>query len=267
LAGIGLFIALVVFLVAGATTGFLPLTLVEFATYTGYIVVALAVLYFAYVIGFVCRDKIERGRIAVCAFLFVGAAVFWAGFEQAGSSMTLFARDFTDRMLGTFEVPAGSVQNVNALLIILLAPVIGMLWVKLGSRNPSIPVKFAMGLVLLGAGFVVLAWGSTHVDPGKVGMQWLVVTYFFHTVGELCLSPVGLSSMTKLAPKRLVGQMMGTWFMGAALGNLFAGLVGGYIESMPMPNLFGTVAGISVGAGILFLLLSPLINKLAHGVR
>ncbi|HVS16273.1 MAG TPA: peptide MFS transporter [Thermoanaerobaculia bacterium] len=265
--GVGSFAVLVAVLIAGSSAGYVPLTLVQFATWTGYIVVALAVLYFAYVITFVCRDRIERGRIGVCAFLFVGAALFWAGFEQAGSSMTLFARDFTDRMLGTFEVPAGSVQNVNALLIILLAPVVGALWIKLGARNPSIPVKFALGLVLLGVGFLVLAWGANYVDPGKVGMQWLVVTYFFHTVGELCLSPVGLSSMTKLAPERLVGQMMGTWFMGAALGNLFAGLIGGYIESMPMPNLFGTVAAISVGAGLLFLVFSPLINRLAHGVR
>jgi POT family proton-dependent oligopeptide transporter len=267
LLGVGLFVALAIVLLAGSSMGFLPLTLVQFATYTGYIVVALAVVYFAYVITFVCRDRVERGRIGVCAVLFVGAALFWAGFEQAGSSMTLFARDFTDRMVGTFEVPAGSVQNVNAMLIIFLAPVTGALWIKLGSRNPSIPVKFAMGLALLGVGFLVLAWGATYVDPGKVGMQWLVVTYFFHTIGELCLSPVGLSSMTKLAPERLVGQMMGTWFMGAALGNLFAGLVGGYIETMPMPNLFGTVAGISIGAGLLFLLFSPLINRMAHGVK
>ena len=123
-------------------------------------------------------------------------------------------------------------QTINPIFIILLAPVIGMAWVWLGKRNPSIPVKFGIGLVLLGVGFLVLSWGSTYVEAGaKVGMRWLIVTYFLHTVGELCLSPVGLSSITKLSPDRLVGQMMGTWFMGAALGNLIAGLVAGYIES------------------------------------
>ena len=170
--------------------------------------------------------------------------------------MNIFARDLTDRTLFGWEVPTTWLQSVNPIFIILLAPVMGMLWVWLGSRNPSIPVKFGAGLILLGVGFLVMAWGSTYLsgDGSKVGMGWLVATYFFHTVGALCLSPVGLSSVTKLAPDRLVGQMMGTWFMGAALGNLIAGLVAGYIESMPLPNLFGTVAVIVAASGFLFLL-------------
>ena len=145
---------------------------------------------------------------------------------------------------------------------------------QLGARNPSIPVKFGMGLALLGVGFLVLAWGSLYVPEGSagnpaigVGMTWLVVTYFFHTVGELALSPVGLSSVTKLSPHRLVGQMMGTWFMGAALGNLVAGLIAGRIETLPPEQLFTVVAGIAVGSGLLFLLFSPLINRLTHGVK
>jgi len=113
-----------------------------------------------------------------------------------------------------------------------------------------------------------LAWGATFRDgdAARVGMQWLVVTYFLQTVGELCLSPVGLSSMTKLAPDRLVGQMMGTWFMGAALGNLIAGRVGGKIESLPLPQLFGTVAAIAAGAGLLFWVFSKPIKKMCQGV-
>ncbi len=267
-AGLGLVILLVVVLVGLSAAGLLPITLVSFAQITGLIVVVLAAVYFAYVIAFVCRDGTERRRIGLCALLFLGAAMFWSGFEQAGSSMNLFARDFTDRtVLGT-EIGAGVLQSVNPLFIILLAPVIGMLWVWLGERrNPSIPVKFGLGLVLLGVGFLVLAWGSTYVEAGKVGMSWLVVTYFLHTVGELCLSPVGLSSITKLAPDRLVGQMMGTWFMGAALGNLIAGLVAGYIEALPLVELFGTVAAIVIGSGVLFLLFARPFNKLAVGVK
>ena len=188
--------------------------------------------------------------------------------------MNIYARDLTDRVIFGWEVPTSWLQSVNPIFIILLAPVMGMLWVKLGARNPSIPVKFGMGLALLGVGFLVLAWGSFYVPEGAaenpaigVGMTWLVVTYFFHTVGELALSPVGLSSVTKLSPHRLVGQMMGTWFMGAALGNLVAGLIAGRIETLPPEQLFTVVASIAVGSGLLFLLFSPLINRLTHGVK
>ncbi len=258
--GLTVVLAMVATITVLSVLGFIPL--VAFARATGVIVAILAVLYFAYVIAFQCHDRGERQRVGVCAALFLGAAMFWSGFEQAGSSMNLFARDFTDRMFLGSEITAGTLQSVNPLFIILLAPVMGALWVWLGSRSPSIPVKFGYGLVLLGAGFLVLAWGSTYVDPGQVGMRWLVATYFLHTVGELCLSPVGLSSITKLAPDRLVGQMMGTWFMGSALGNLFAGLVAGFIEDLPLPQLFGAVAFIVIVAGLLFFLFSPLIKKM-----
>ncbi len=266
-------LSIVVVLALGAAiiglgwAGRLPLTLVSFAEATGLIVAALAVVYFAGVIAFVCRDQVERRRAGLCAALFVGAAMFWSGFEQAGSSMNLFAKDLTDRFLFGQEIPAGWLQSVNPIFIILLAPVVGMLWVWLGSRNPSIPVKFGAGLLLLGAGFLVMAWGSTFLAQGKVGMQWLVATYFLHTVGELCLSPVGLSSVTKLAPERLVGQMMGTWFMGSALGNLVAGLVTRFIETMPQAQLFGTVAMIGIATGAAFLVLARPLNWLAAGVK
>ncbi len=261
--GLGVVVAGIVILVALASAGILPVTLLGFAQATGVIVTILALAYFAWVIGFVCHNTTERNRVGVCAILFLGAALFWSGFEQAGSSMNLFARDFTERSFFGYEITAGALQSVNPLFIILLAPVMGMLWVWLDRRSPSIPAKFGAGLILLGVGFLVLAWGSTFLVGGaKVGMQWLVVTYFFHTVGELCLSPVGLSSMSKLAPDRLVGQMMGTWFMGSALGNLIAGLVAGYIEDMPLPNLFGTVAMIVIVSGGVFLVITPLIKKM-----
>ncbi len=265
--GLAVLVATVAAVWGLSSAGILPLTLLTFAQTTGVIVVILAALYFTYVIAFVCRDTTERKRIGLCALLFVGAAMFWSGFEQAGSSMNLFARDFTDRFIGGTEIGAGILQAVNPIFIILLAPIVGMAWVWLGKYNPSIPVKFGLGLVLLGLGFFVMSWGSSYLDQGKVGMQWLVATYFLHTVGELCLSPVGLSSTTKLAPDRLVGQMMGTWFMGAALGNLIAGLVAGYIEAMPLTQLFGTVATIVGIAGLAFLVLAKPIGKLAVGIR
>jgi POT family proton-dependent oligopeptide transporter len=157
---------------------------------------------------------------------------------------------------------------VNPVFIIAFAPVFGWLWVALGRFNPSLAVKFGLGLVLLGAGFLVVAWAAVYATPENgVSPMWLVVTYFLHTSGELCLSPIGLSATTKLSPKPLVGQMMGIWFMGAALGNLVAGLVAGQIENLPMTQLFATVAAISIGSGILFVLFKGPITKLAQGVK
>jgi POT family proton-dependent oligopeptide transporter len=274
--GIGLAaaLALVAGIVGLGAIGVMNLTVYGFAQATGAIVVVVAVIYFAAVITFGCHDTVERQRVFVIFLLFLGAAMFWSGFEQAGSSMNIYARDLTDRILFGWEVPTTWLQSVNPVFIILLAPVIGLLWVRLGSRNPSIPLKFGMGLVLLGVGFIVLAWGALYVPENAadnpaigVGMTWLVVTYFFHTVGELALSPVGLSSVTKLSPQRLVGQMMGTWFMGAALGNLVAGLIASRIESLPPQQLFTVVASIAIGSGLLFVLLSPFINRLTHGVK
>ena len=272
--GLAITAALVVAVYALVTTGVMPFSVIGFAQTTGLIVVVIAALYFAYVIMLGCHDKTERHRVFVIFLLFLGAAMFWSGFEQAGSSMNIFTRDFTDRELLGWLVPTSWLQSVNPIFIILLAPVMGMLWVKLAERSPSIPVKFGFGLVMLGVGFLVLAWGSLYVPEGAadnpevgVAMTWLVVTYFFHTVGELALSPVGLSSITKLSPHRLVGQMMGTWFMGAALGNLVAGLVSGRIETLPPEQLFTVVAGIVVGAGLLFWLFSPIINRMTHGVK
>lgn len=184
--------------------------------------------------------------------------------------MNLFARDLTDRVLFGWEVPTTWLQNVNPFFIIVLAPVFGWLWTTLANRNanPSIPVKFSLGLLGLSAGFFVLAWGSANAsETARVGMSWLVVTYFLHTVGELCLSPVGLSSMTKLAPKDRVGQMMGIWFVAAALGNLFAGLVAGQLEQLAPAALFSAVATFVGGAGVIALILSPFAKKLTAGIE
>ncbi len=260
----------------------LGLTIENVAQALGYAISILAVLYFGSILAFVKLTAQEKKRVFVIFLLFVGAALFWSGFEQAGSSMNLFAERYTDRVVMGYEAPTSWLQSVNPLFIILLAPVFGWLWVALGKLEPSIPFKFGAGLVILGAGFLVMAWGSTYVPEelraavaageGTTGMtgvspNWLIVTYFLHTCGELCLSPVGLSSVTKLSPHRLVGQMMGTWFMGAALGNLIAGLVAGRIESMPLPELFGTVATIVIVSGAAFLILTIPIKKLIGDLK
>ena len=213
---------------------------------------------------------VQERRLMVIFWLFLLASVFWGGFEQAGSSLNIFARDLTDRVYFGWEMPAGWLQNINPLFIVLLAPVFGTLWVKLARRNanPSIPMKFALGLFGLSAGFFVLYWGATQATADNpVTPAWLVVTYFLHTCGELCLSPVGLSSMTKLAPKDRVGQMMGVWFIAAALGNLFAGLVAGQLEDVAHHVLFVSVALVTGGIGVLALLMSRPVRKLMGHVE
>ena len=267
LRGLGVVAAAALALVALTSAGLLTLTVEAVARTVSLSISILAVLYFSYVILFACRDGLERRRVGLIFVLFIAAALFWSGFEQAGSSMNLFAKEHTDLMILSWEFPAGWLQQVNPLFIVLLAPLMGMLWVGLGSRNPSLGVKFAFALALLGAGFFVMAWGSQYVAAGKVSPVWLVTTYFFHTVGELCLSPVGLSSITKLSPTRLVGQMMGTWFMGAALGNLIAGLMAGRLETMTAEELFFDVAVTSVVAGAVFLICARPIRWLAAGVK
>lgn len=250
------------------TSGIISLSLQGVAQGTGVIILIIAVLFFAYILLFGKLELVEKKRVIVLFFLFIGAALFWSGFEQAGSSMNLFADRLTDRVIVGIETPASWLQSVNPLFIILFAPVFAWLWVRLGSKEPSIPTKFAYGLSLLGIGFFVMAWAATYAsEETLVSPAWLVVTYFLHTSGELCLSPVGLSSTTKLSPRRFVGQMMGIWFMGAALGNLIAGLVGGQFETMPLAELFSTVAMITIGAGLVFLVFSKPIQKLIGGVR
>ncbi len=235
------------------------------AGWMGYAVIAIAVLYFAYLLLLTDHTPLEKRRFGVIFWLFVLSAIFWSGFEQAGSSLNLFARDFTDRGIGSWTVPASMLQSINSTFIIILAPVFGSLWVFLAriKRNPSIPVKFGLGLLGLAAGFFVIAWGAANASTENlVSPAWLVVMYFLHTVGELCLSPVGLSSVTKLAPASRVGQMMGVWFIGTALGNLFAGLVAGRLESLAPAAVFQTVAMIIGAAGLVALLVYKPVKKL-----
>ena len=213
---------------------------------------------------------VERKRLMVIFWLFLLAAIFWSGFEQAGSSMNLFAADLTDRVFFGWEMPTTWLQNVNPFFIIILAPVFGAVWQWLArrDRNPSIPVKFGLGLLGLAAGFFVLSWGSAYAtDATRVSVVWLVVTYFLHTCGELALSPVGLSSMTKLAPAGRVGQMMGIWFIASALGNLFAGLVAGNLEVLPPSALFRSVAMFAGAAGLVALVVSPWVKRLTGGIQ
>lgn len=251
-------------------SGTLGISLEQLAGSLGVVVVLITLGYFGYIITAGGHTADEKKKLGVILWLFILAALFWSGFEQAGSSLNLVARDLVDREVFGAVIPASTLQLVNPLFIVIFAPIFGALWVSLAKRNanPSIPVKFGLGLLGLSAGFFVISWGAAQAAGGaSIAMTWLVVTYFLHTVGELCLSPVGLSSMTKLAPRNRVSQMMGIWFVAAALGNLFAGLLAGQIEDLPAADLFQFVAFLVGGGGIVALLASPFVKKLMGDVE
>jgi proton-dependent oligopeptide transporter, POT family len=265
-------IALVVTL---AATGVITLDAQVLGHYLTYVLVSLAVLYFSYLFIGGGLDSNEKKRLLVIGVLFVFAAVFWSAFEQAPTSLNLFAKDFTNRTIGSFEVPAVWFQSVNSAFIIIFAPVFAWIWTRLGrnGRDLSSPTKFSLGLLLAGVGFLVMIPAARIVvNSGgavKVSALWLVFSYLFQTLGELCLSPVGLSSMTKLSPRRYVGQVMGIWFLAAALGNLIAGLVGGRINPEKleqMPQLLNATTASLIVSGIALGLLAIPIRRLMQGV-
>lgn len=208
-------------------------------------------------------------RLAVIGILFVFATIFWAAFEQAGSSLTLFADKLTDNSIFGYAFPSSWFQSVNALLIILLAPVFSWLWLGLGTKQPSSPGKFSFGLLFAGLGFVVVAIAALSATPtNRVGPGWLILVYLLHTIGELCLSPVGLSTVTKLAPAKLVGLMMGVWFLAASLGNYIGGNIAGMFDENAagvIPKLFGGVALVTILSAGILVALTPMVRKMIAG--
>jgi POT family proton-dependent oligopeptide transporter len=211
----------------------------------------------------------EWKRIAVIGILFLFATAFWGAFEQAGSSLTLFADRNTSTSLLGFDFPSSWFQSVQPLFIIILSGVFAWFWLKLGKREPSSPMKFVFGLIFVGLGFLLLVPAAqiSQSQGVRVSPMWLVGLYFLHTVGELCLSPVGLSTVTKLAPPRIVGFMMGIWFMSISLGGKLGAWVAGYFDRFPLPTLFGLVAATTIGAGVVLITLVPTIRKLMGGVH
>jgi len=207
----------------------------------------------------------EWKRIAMIGVLFIFALIFWSAFEQAGSSLTLFADRYTRLSIGRWSFPSSWFQVEQPLFVLALAPVFAWMWVKLGAKQPSSALKFAFGLLLVGFGFLVLVPAAARAQQMgvKVSPMWLTTTYLIHTFGELCLSPVGLSLVTKLSPKRLVGLMMGVWFLAASLGNKIAGWVAGFFDVIPVARLFSYVVAVTIAAGIVLLIFSKPVKKLS----
>jgi POT family proton-dependent oligopeptide transporter len=212
----------------------------------------------------------EWKRIAVIFMFFVFAAIFWAAYEQAASTLSLFADRYANRNLLGFEIPVSWYVSIQAMFVIMLSPVFAWLWVRLGPREPATPVKFTLGLVFVGLSFVLLFPAGSMAQSGagvKVSSMWLFAAYFLQVVGELCLSPVGNSVVTKLAPARIVGVMMGVWFLAIAVGNKMAGWIAGFSSTVPLTTLFGGLAAATLGAAvILFILIKP-IKSMMGGVK
>lgn len=254
-------------LVLLAICGLLPIGVVQLANLTGVAMIALAIAFFGNVLLFAKLSGPEKKAVAVIAIFFVCAAVFWAGYEQAGSTLNLFARDHTDRsFLGSWfasgQHPVSWYQIAQAVFVLGLAPLFAWIWISLGKRgrDPSAGAKFGLGLLQLGLSFLVMMVAAQTVlrSGHRVLPMWLIVTYLLQTTGELCLSPIGLSNVTKLAPARYSAQMMGTWFLGAAIGNLAAGLIGGQIGSdvADMPAQFLRMALVGGISGFIMLALA-----------
>ncbi len=270
---VGLVVAGLGLLTILALSGVLTINPVSVAQYTSKVIAAVAICWFASVLAFAKLTLVEKKRLGLVAVLFVVSAIFWSGFEQAGSSMNLFADRYTQRSFFGSVIPAGWFQSVNPVFVLLLAPAFSWGWLQLGRRGwlPSVAAKFAGGLMLLAIGFLVMHFASRlALSHGAVSPGWLVSTYFLLTCGELALSPVALSAVTKLAPARLASQTMGIWFLASALGNLVAGLLAGEMSGVnagAMPAQFLKVVMTAGVAALLLAIFSRPLKRLMGGAE
>lgn len=263
--------AVVVLVAASAMAGLIDLTSAQgLAKAMGMVIITVAVGFFLniYLAGDLTGP--EKRRMIVLAILFVAAALFWSGFEQAGSSLSLFANDLTMREIGSFTVPASWFQNLNALFIILLTPVFAAFWI-FAEQRWTIPVfvKFGLALVAMGLGYLILVPAAQTAATGvKVSALFLIATYLLHTVGELLLSPVGLSTFSRLAPERFTSQMMGFWFVASSLGNLMAGLLAAGMnteQAAGLPDAFLRIFLTSAAFGVVLVLIARPLTRWALG--
>ncbi|MBJ9423128.1 peptide MFS transporter [Acinetobacter seifertii] len=264
------FLFVVAMIIALTLFGIIHINPVMVATYLTLGIGLGIIAYFAYLLLFLNLDQNDKFKIIICFVLLITSALFWSAFEQKPTSFNLFAQDYTNRNVLGFEIPTVWFQSINAFFIIIFAPIAAWLWAKLGKSNkdPNYISKFIIALLLAAGGFLVMSFASRFaISDGLVSPFWIVGSLFLLTLGELCLSPIGLSTMTKLAPNVIRGQIMGLWFTGTALGNLMAGLIGGQVSADAiehLPSLFmRCVLALVIGAIVLFLLKKPL-NKLMN---
>jgi POT family proton-dependent oligopeptide transporter len=247
-----------------AWTGILHVSAQGVANVAGVGLVSIVVVFFFWLLTVGSKTPLERKRMLAVAVLFIAAALFWAAYEQAGSTLNLFADRNTRCTLLGYPFPASWFQSLNSVFVLALAPIFAWLWAWLGPKDPSSPAKFALGLIFVGLGFAILIPVASHTG---VGPGWLTLTYFLHTVGELLLSPVGLSAMTKLAPVRIAGLMMGVWFLATSVGDYISGRLASFYDTFPLPRLFGAVAAFAIVVGLILAVLVKPMKKLMGGVN
>ncbi|MBO0935203.1 peptide MFS transporter [Fibrella sp. HMF5335] len=265
---------MVVVLGALQLTGVIDLTTAQgLAKGMGTIISMIALGYFLFILLAGGLDTVEKKRVSVLFIFFLGAALYWAGNEQQGSSLQIFADRYTDLVFFGWQIPSSWFQNLNPAFILLFSPVLASLWIFLANRkiNYPVPAKFATSLLLVGLAYVIMVIAAKIALTGtRTSPLFLTGTYLFFTLGELFLSPVGLSAFSKLAPKRYTSQLMGLWFVGSSLGNLVAGLfAGGFDEKnvSQMPVLFQNVALVLLGGGALLLLFVRPLKRWMGGIE
>jgi POT family proton-dependent oligopeptide transporter len=252
----------------GMYSGVLPITAKQIADAAGYVLLAIVILFFAWLFFAADWTPVERRRLYAIAALFVAQAIFWSEFEQAGSTLNLFGDLNTRTSVFGWTFPSSYYQSLQPLFIITFAPVFAWVWMRLGKREPSSPAKFGLGLLFVGSGFAILVVAAQLSSTGvKVSPWWLVVTYLLHTWGELSLSPVGLNATSKLAPARVVGLMMGVFYLAISVGNFIGGRLASLYGSMPLPSLFGAIAAVGIAAGLVVFALTPPIKRLMGDVN
>ncbi|MCH1783723.1 peptide MFS transporter [Psychrobacter glaciei] len=264
------FLASLVAVIVLVSTGIMPFNPEMVAQYMTYIIAAVVILYFAIMFISPRLDKTDKLRLLICFILIIGSTLFWSSFEQQPTSFNLFADRYTDLNVLGFEVPSIWFQSLNPLFILILAPIVSIIWVKLANRGlePSSMAKFALGMLLAAAGFSLMIFASKSILAPGAGLAsplWLVGSLLLLTLGELALSPVGLSAMTKLAPEGMQGQMMGLFFASIAMGNLVAAFFGGHVSADKiegLPGLFTTMTIFLVATAVLLLVLAKPINKM-----
>jgi POT family proton-dependent oligopeptide transporter len=248
-----------------------------FAGVSGIVILTCAFAYFIYVFLFEKLDDAEKKKIMAILLIFLTVMMFYAGYEGQGSSLNLFADRYTNMFIGSFEMPSSWLQSAPSFFVLLLVPFFAWLWVRLAKKNlnPSTPIKLVLGLVFMGLGYLVMMKASAIVVAGNKPLPtWLITTYMLHTVGEICLYPIGMSAITKLSPKRLVGQMMGVFFMALALGNLVAGLYAGEFNAEAITqnpsvliDLFGLIVKIMFVAALVVLIFAKPLRKLMGNIN
>jgi proton-dependent oligopeptide transporter, POT family len=246
--------------------GLVPLDAEAISRNFKWVLIAVTVGFFGWLLIIAKWTKEERRRMIVITVLFAAATVFWMAYEQAGSTLNLFAERNTHNVILGYSFPASWYQSLPPLFVITFAPLFAVLWGRLGRRNPSSTAKFAVALLLLGLAFVLMIGASKLAATGvRVSPMWLVLVYLLEVWGELCLSPVGLSAMSTLAPARIVGLVMGVWFLALSVGSYLAGMAASVYETMPLPTLFTWVTAIALGASlVLALLIRPIRRMLAQ---